>query len=95
MKTETALDFQDIEKVKQEIINRYQEAGFTLSRKPVKSKLGGYYVYHPFGYRHTKRKQVSILDKIIRCDFIEDCDIESFESHLQMALREAQIRKEG
>ena len=82
---------------KEIIINTFKEAGLSID-KIKKSKLGGFYVYHPFGSEYTYKKYTIIergegyVKKLrepitYKVNFIDDTDL------LNMAIMEAKNRK--
>jgi hypothetical protein len=82
---------------KQKIENAFMEAGLVLD-KVRKSKLGGFYVYHPFGTEYVYKKYTEVErgegyvkklrePKQVRLNFMDNDDM------LNMAIAEAKTRK--
>lgn len=82
---------------KELIIKEFKKAGLTID-KIKKSKLGGFYVYHPYGSEYTYKKYTVVergegyVKKLreplkVTSNFIDD------ESLLEMAIMEAKLRK--
>jgi len=81
----------------EEIKKAFQEAGLSID-KIRKSKLGGYYVYHPFGSEYSYKKYTIIergegyIKKMrepiqVKLNFIDNEDL------LKMAIVEAKNKK--
>jgi len=98
-------DFNNIETLKQIVINKFQENNLPLS-KIIKSRLGdGLYVYGPYCSEQSRnyRKLVKKLSdneylyergkKFYKCNFISTENFNDFELYLLMVLTENLNRK--
>lgn len=96
-------DMNNIEHVKQVIVNIYKDNGFILKSKPKKSKLGGYYVDCGYGMERKYNKLV-LVEQLsnTKClmerkrytttnQIILDDDFEIFINSLEIAIHEAKI----
>jgi len=96
------LDFDNIENVKQVVINNFNDHGLSISK--LRTVKGGLFIYHKAGMVSTRKvrtlveesdtqRTYSVRRKEYTSDFISTESLESFKINLEIIIQEAKQRK--